>query len=291
VTWRYVEARDAGAPLPRRLLGVWRHRRLWRRMAERDLRQRYVGSTLGLAWTALSPLLFVAVYVSIFTFVFGARLGGDEVGGGGAPQGGPDAPTVEYALYVLSGLLPWVAFSDVAGRATQTMAEHRNLVKYAVFPVQILPLTSLYAVSFSQGIGLVLVLLLSAWLGGGLPVTLWLLPLVLLLQILFLAGVAWLLGALGAILRDVKEVVQLTLMVGMFLTPIFYLEQSLPPPLRLVLELNPLTHLVRLYRGVVLGPGFWHPASLPVFALIAVATLLAGFLAFERTRTFLSDIL
>ncbi|HEX2514182.1 MAG TPA: ABC transporter permease, partial [Chloroflexota bacterium] len=266
-------------------------RRLWRRMAERDLRQRYVGSALGLAWTALSPLLFVAVYVSIFTFVFGARLGGDEVGGGGAPQGGPDAPTVEYALYVLSGLLPWVAFSDVAGRATQTMAEHRNLVKYAVFPVQILPLTSLYAVSFSQGIGLVLVLLLSAWLGGGLPSTLWLLPLVLLLQILFLAGVAWLLGALGAILRDVKEVVQLTLMVGMFLTPIFYLEQSLPPPLRLVLELNPLTHLVRLYRGVVLGPELWHSASLPVFALIAVATLLAGFLAFERTRTFLSDIL
>ena len=278
MTWRYVEARDAGAPLPRRLLGVWRHRRLWRRMAERDLRQRYVGSALGLAWTALSPLLFVAVYVSIFTFVFGARLS-------------PGAPTAEYALYVLSGLLPWVAFSDVAGRATQTMAEHRNLVKYAVFPVQILPLTSLYAVAFSQGIGLVLVLLLSAWVGGGLPVTLWLLPLVLLLQVLFLAGVAWLLGALGAILRDVKEVVQLTLMVGMFLTPIFYLETSLPPPLRLVLELNPLTHLVRLYRGVVLGPELWHPASLPVFALIAVATLLAGFLAFERTRTFLSDIL
>ena len=143
MTWRYVEARDAGAPLPGRLLGVWRHRRLWRRMAERDLRQRYVGSALGLAWTALSPLLFVAVYVSIFTFVFGARLS-------------PGAPTAEYALYVLSGLLPWVAFSDVAGRATQTMAEHRNLVKFAVFPVQILPLTSLYAVAFSQGIGLVL---------------------------------------------------------------------------------------------------------------------------------------
>ena len=169
MTWRYVEARDAGGAPPQRACsasgatagcGGWR---------SATLRQRYVGSALGLAWTALSPLLFVAVYVSIFTFVFRGQ----------AQSGGSDR---EYALYVLSGLLPWVAFSDVAGRATQTMAEHRNLVKYAVFPVQILPLTSLYAVAFSQGIGLVLVLLLSAWVGGGLPWTLWLLPLVLLLQ-------------------------------------------------------------------------------------------------------------
>ena len=223
MAWHYVGARDADAPLPVRLLGVWRHRRLLKRMAERELRQRYVGSALGLAWTALSPLIFVAVYVVIFTFVFGARLN-------------PGAPTAEYALYVLAGLLPWVAFSEVAGRSTQTMAEHRNLVKFVVFPVQILPLTSLYVVALSQAIGLLVLVLLATWLHGGPPPGLWLLPAVLVLQAIFLAGVAWLLGALGAVLRDVKEVVQVALMVGMFLTPIFYLERDLPRPLRLIVR-------------------------------------------------------
>jgi homopolymeric O-antigen transport system permease protein len=278
VAWRYVEARDAGAPLPLRLLGLWRHRRLLRRMAERDLRQRYVGSALGLAWTAVGPLIFVGVYVFIFTFVFGARLSAG-------------APTAQYALYVVAGLLPWVAFAEVAGRATQTMAEHRSLVKFVVFPVQILPLTSLYAVALSQGIGLAVAVLLAVWLNGGPPPALWLLVPVLVLQALFLAGTAWLLGALGAVLRDVREVVQVTLMVGMFLTPIFYLERDLPRPLRLLVEVNPLAHLARLYRDALLGTGIEHPLSLPVFAVVALVTLLAGFLAFERTRVFLSDIL
>jgi lipopolysaccharide transport system permease protein len=171
------------------------------------------------------------------------------------------------------------------------MGEHRNLVKFVVFPVQILPLTSLYAVAFSQAVGLLLVVPLAIWLNGGVPPTLWLLLPALLLQTCFLAGVAWLLGALGAILRDVKEVVQVALMVGMFLTPIFYLERDLPRPLRLVVELNPLAHLARLYRDALLGLGVEHPLSLPVFAACAAVTLLAGFVAFERTRVFLSDIL
>jgi lipopolysaccharide transport system permease protein len=278
VAWRYVEARDAAAPLLMRLAAVWRHRRLLQRMAERDLRQRYVGSALGLAWAALSPLIFVGVYVVIFTFVFGARLS-------------PGAPTAQYALYVLAGLLPWVAFSEVASRATQTMAEHRSLVKFVVFPVQILPLTSLYVVAFSQAIGLAVLVLLATWLHGSPPPTLWLLLLAVLLQVVFLAGVAWLLGALGAMLRDVKEVIQVALTVGMFLTPIFYLDRDVPRALRLVIELNPLAHLIRIYRDALLGTGVISPWSLPIFGVVAVATLLGGFLAFERTRAFLSDIL
>jgi lipopolysaccharide transport system permease protein len=278
VGWHYVEARDAAASLPRRLLAVWRHRRLLQLMAMRDLRQRYVGSTLGLAWAVLSPLLFVAVYVAIFTFVFGGRLS-------------PGAPTAEYALYVVSGLLPWVAFSEVAARATQTMGEHRSLVKFVVFPVQILPLCSLFVTTLSQGLGLAVLLVMAVVVQGGLPPMLWLLLPTLLAQAVFLAGAAWLLGALGAILRDVKELVQVALMVGMFLTPIFYLERDLPAPLRLVLELNPLVHLLRLYRTAFLGAGLEHPVSALAFVVIAAGTLLLGFVTFDRTRSLLSDIL
>src|SRR5688500_5638555 len=174
MAWRYVEARDAGASLPVRLAGLWRHRALLRRMAERDLRQRYVGSGLGLAWAAIHPLLLIAAYALIFTFVFRGRLR-------------PDAPPAEYALYVLTGLLPWASISDVATRSVQVMAEHRGLVKFVVFPLQILPLTTVLAVGLSQAVGLVALLLITAVVRGLQP-SLLLLVLVVPLQIVLQIG-------------------------------------------------------------------------------------------------------
>jgi lipopolysaccharide transport system permease protein len=278
MAWRYVEAREAGQPLLRRLFGIWHHRRLLRRMAERDLHQRYAGTSLGYAWAILYPLLLVAFYAFIFTVVFRGRLS-------------PDAPPSEYALYVVSGLLPWVAFSEVATRSTQAMAEHRGLVKFAVFPIQILPLTSLYATAFSQVAGLVALLAWAIWSHGGPSAgLLWLIP-VIVVQIAFLAGISWLLGALGAVIRDVKELVAVALMVGMFLTPIFYVERDLPAPLRAAVLLNPLTHLLRGYRDAVVTGAPEHPLSLLILAAVALVTLLAGFRVFERTRVFLADIL
>jgi lipopolysaccharide transport system permease protein len=277
MTWRYVEARDTDAPLPRRILGLWRHRRLLRRMAERDLRQRYAGSTIGYLWAAVSPLLFVALYTAIFTTVFRGRLS-------------PGGPPQEYALYVVSGLLPWVVFTEVASRATQVMAEHRSLVKFAVFPIQVLPLTALYTVAFSQAAGLIALIALAAWSAGGLPPALPLLAPALVLQAVFLAGVCWLLGAAGALLRDVREVITIALTAGMFLTPIFFTDADTPRLLRPVIELNPLTHLIRLYRDALLG-GSLHVASLAVFAVVALVTFVAGYVAFERARVFLSDVL
>jgi lipopolysaccharide transport system permease protein len=246
-------------------------------MAERDLRQRYAGSAIGYLWAALYPLLFVALYTIIFTTVFRGRLS-------------PGGPPQEYALHVIAGLLPWVAFSEVAGRATQAMAEHRNLVKFAVFPIQVLPLTALYTTAFSQIVGLVALVGIAVWSRGVISPSLILLLPTIALQVVFLAGVAWLLGAAGAVLRDVRELVTIALMAGMFLTPIFYTDADTPRLLRPFVELNPLTHLIRLYRDALLG-GPLHTTSFAVFAVVACLTFLAGYLAFERTRLFLSDIL
>ena len=139
--------------------------------------------------------------------------------------------------------------------------------------------------------GLSLLVLIAGVARGGLAPSVLLLLLVMPLQLLFLAGVAWLLGAVGAVLRDVKELVTVVLMVGMFLTPIFYVERDVPATLRTVIALNPMTHLLHLYRDALLGVGLVHPVSLAIFGAVAFLTFLAGFLVFERTRVFLSDLL
>ncbi len=247
-------------------------------MAERELRQRYVGSTIGLAWAVIYPLLLVGFYTGIFAFIFRGRLS-------------PAAPPGEYAIYVVTGLLPWVAFSEVSSRATQVMADNRGLVKFAMFPIQILPLTALYAASISHAAGLALVLAFAAWTRHGLGLELlWLVP-ALVMQLFLLAGVSWLLGALGAVIRDVKELVGIGLTVGMFATPIFYVEADTPPALRPIIEANPMTHVIRLYRLALLDVGRVDAVNLVVVTVAAIVLLLLGFHTFERVRIFLADIL
>ena len=145
MTWQYLGERPDERPLLMRLVGVARHFQAWRAIAERELRLRYVGSTLGLAWAVVHPLLFVGAYTFIFAFVFRARLA-------------PDAPRDQYALYVVLGLLPWVAVTDVATRATEAMASHRSLVKHVRFPLEVVPLYSLAASLLSLLIGLLVLL-------------------------------------------------------------------------------------------------------------------------------------
>jgi lipopolysaccharide transport system permease protein len=279
VTWRYVASRDADAPFVQRLLSTWQHRALLVRMSERDVRLRYAGSSLGRVWAVVYPLLLVAFYAAIFTFVFRGRLGQDDQ----SPQ--------RYALYVISGLLPWLSITEVATRAVQTMAEHRGLVKHVMFPVQILPLTGVYAAVLPQAVGLIALIAFASWVGNGFTAQVLTLGPVVILHLLLLAGVAWLLGAIGALLRDVRELLTIALTAGMFATPIFYTEQDAPALLRLVLNFNPITHLLNAYRDALLGGPPRHPESLPILAAIAVITLAIGFWTFERTRVTLADIL
>ena len=246
-------------------------------MAQRDLRQRYAGASLGTWWAVVNPLVFVGAYTLLFTVIFRARL---------TPDSAPSA----YALYVVSGLLPWVAFTEVATRATQTVAEHRALIKYTMFPAELLPLTGLYGAMLSQVAGFVVVAGVGIIVTGNVPSgALWIVP-ALVSQVVFLAGVAWLLGAVGAAFRDAREVIQILLTAGMFFTPIFFDPSTLPAPLRAVVLLNPVAPLIEAFRGAILGAPV-DVSRLAAFGALAVVLAIAGFAAFERVRGELADAL
>ena len=135
-------------------------------------------------------------------------------------------------------------------------------MKHVRFPLEVVPLYSLATSLISLFIGLLVLLPVLAWRQGGLPWGVVGLPLILLAQFAFTIGLAWLLGAVGAFLRDIKELVQITFMIGMFLTPIFYVESVLPDLLRPIIWLNPLAHLARaLSRRIADRDAVRHPAS------------------------------
>jgi lipopolysaccharide transport system permease protein len=258
---------------------IWRNRGLIRTLVRRDVLSRYTGSFGGAFWAVLNPLLLMLTYFFVFGIVMGTKFGNDQSRTG-------------FALYFLAGMLPWLAFSEAAGRAPFILVEHRSFIKKLVFPVETLPVNVVAAGLVTEFFGLILFALALLLIRGRVPASVLYLPLVIVPQVLFTAGIAWFLSALGVFVRDLGQIIGYLLTVLMFLTPIFYPEEQLSRlPAGALLKNNPIYVLVHAYRATLLesrAPD-WH--ALAWFALVSVAVFLAGHAWFYKLRKSFADLI
>ena len=259
-------------------LTIARNRSLIRTMVRRDILGRYRGSFGGAFWTILNPLLLMLTYFFVFGVVLRTRFGSDPSRAG-------------FALYFLAGMLPWLAFSEAAGRAPSVMLEHRNFVKKLVFAVETLPVNLVVSGLVSEIFALLLFTVGFFLARGTLPATVLWLPALIIPQVLFTAGVCWFLAALGVFVRDLGQIIGFLLTLWFFLTPICYPEASLPGVAMPLLSKNPMFVLVRGYRAVFLEGQ--APAFGPLWKLwiISAAVFILGHAWFYKLRRSFADII
>lgn len=255
---------------------LYRHRALLARMTARDFKGRYAGSLMGVFWTVITPLLLLAVFTFIFAVVFKARFGGRaELG--------------VSALYILCGILPWLAFQEGLSRAGTVALENKNLVTRAMFPLSVLPCYPALAAMLGQMAGFfILGMLSSATIGPPGP-SLILLPLIIAIQLVLTAGLAALACALSVYVRDVVHALPVLLLVWFYGTPVFYPADMVPDKFRFLIALNPVAHLVEAYRAVILEGAWPDPANMGAalgYALLAAAI---GFAAFGKLSPGFAD--
>lgn len=246
--------------------------------AKRDLTDRYAGNSLGLTWIFIQPLATIAIYLSVFTLVFKVRI--------------PQSANVEgsFSLFFLSGFVCWMAISDVLSRAPTLVSSNAALVKQIVFPTQILPLKSALAVSLTQLIFVVMVAVYSASTIGLSPMLLALFVACPLL-LLFGAGLASLLGAVGVFVKDVKDFVSLLLTGGLFLTPVFYPPGAVQEPIATVIRYNPLSYPIYCFQDILFYQRFEHPEAWLIFAGLAFVFLICGQFLFRSLKHLFGDAL
>jgi lipopolysaccharide transport system permease protein len=262
------------------ILTIWRNRGLIRVMVRRDILGRYRGTFAGGFWTVISPLLLMLTYFFVFGLVLHARFEQDP-----SPSG--------FALYFLAGMLPWLAFSEAAGRAPTVMIEHRNFVKKLVFAVETLPVNLVVAGLVGEAFAIALYIVFLLLLRGRVPFTVIWLPALLIPQILFTAGLSWLLAALGVFVRDLGQVNGFLLTIWFFLTPICYPEKSLgslPHSATLLLSKNPIYVLVRGYRAIFLDSQAPAPGPLWKLWVLSAAMFILGHAVFYKLRKSFADI-
>jgi lipopolysaccharide transport system permease protein len=270
---------DVKAPLWQGAWALWHdHRELVQSLVRRDLSNRYKGSMMGLFWAILTPAVQIAIFTLIFAGIFKARFGSQR-------------SELGFAVYLFCGMLPWIAFSEAVQRATTSLTENVNLVKRVVFPIEALPLNLVLSALVQQLIGTAILLVAALLLEGTLRLTALLLPVLLIPQLMLTLGLSWLAASLGAFLRDTPQFTQLLLMVWLYLTPIYYPEEMIPPRFQWISQFNPIAPLVRSYRRILLE-GQWPDWQGLAFTLtFALVCFIFGYWWFERTKKAFADIL
>jgi len=256
---------------------MWRHRSLIRSMTRRDILGRYRGSFGGATWAVLNPLLLMLTYFFIFGVVLQQKFNAG------------DRP-VDYVLYFLAGMLPWLAFSEAVGRSPTILVEYRNFIKKLRFPVETLPLNIVGSGMVTECFGLVIFAAGVILIRGGLSATVLWLPLLIIPQILFTAGICWFLSALGLFVRDLGQVIGYIVTLWFFLTPICYSEAALKTQAP-ILAKNPIYLLVRAYRSVLLEGQAPDRHALLIFWCLAIGIFLAGHAWFYKLRKWFADVI
>jgi lipopolysaccharide transport system permease protein len=264
-------------------LWPWGQRSLISQMARRDVSARYRQSWLGTAWLVLTPLLMLTVYTLVFQHVMNVRWPG--AASTAAPTG------LAFALQVYAGLAAYNLVAECVARAPTLVLEQPHLVKKVVFPLPVLAWVQALTAGVGLAVSALLLLGMTAWVRGGLPLSALALPVVWLPLWVLCLGLVWWLSAVGTYVRDVAQVLGPALGALMFLSPIFYPLQALPATLQTVLGLNPLATVIEQTR-IALIVGQWPDwGALGLLALVALGVAAGGAAFFRLAQQGFADVL
>lgn len=250
---------------------MWSGRHLVASLVRRQYQLRYRQSFLGVTWAFLAPLATLGAAAIVFRGIV-------NVDTGGAP----------YALFALSALVPWTFFANSVSLAVPSVAIAQQMVPRLAFPRAALPLSMIGASLVDLGIATAIFVAFAYAMGPGLPATAAWLPLLMLIEIVFVIGIGLLGSALNVFARDIRLAVPLFVQLWLFLTPVMY---PLPEKARGWFLLNPMAGLVESIRGSLV---FGRTPELDVLgpALVGgVAAFLLGSWYFRTTEHRFADVI
>jgi lipopolysaccharide transport system permease protein len=259
---------------------LWARRDLISQFARRYFFARYRGTHLGAVWAFISPLVMLAVYTFVFNYVFQAR------------NPSADITNSQFAVLLFCGITVYGIFSESVSRSSSLVLDNPNYVKKVVFPIEVLPVSSVASSLMFSSFSMLLVVL-GTWAAfGRVPWTVVLIPLVLLPLVFLSLGLAWFLASLGVFIRDISNlVVLLVSQLLFFLTPIFYRIENLPERLKPIAVLNPLAHIVEGARRVLVLGQQPDWAALGLVTIVGLLTMQLGYAWFMKSKRGFADVL
>ncbi len=246
---------------------------------QRQLTSGYGKYYLGHIWAFLGPLLMVVLLTAVFSEVLGIKF--REVTGDSS---------LNFGLFLYCGLLPFLAFSQALTQGVTMIRRNSDLVTKVVFPLELLPLSQVTASLLQNSFGFAALLFILVVFEHRLHPTIFLLPLIMVPQLVFTCGLSYLISVLGTYVPDIRETLRAFVRAMFFMTPIIWPAGRVPEDYKWLVDYNPLTFLVEAYRNLILEGTLPFGEQAIYFCLVAVTLFVAGLALFNRVKHNFADL-
>lgn len=245
---------------------IYAYRQMINSLVRRDLRGRYKGSVLGFLWTFINPLLQLLVFTLVFSVIMKA---GYE----------------QYYLFLFVALVPWMFFAASVQDGSTSILREKEMVKKIYFPREVLPIATVTSGFINMLLTFIVTFIVIAISGRGFnPLALLCLPIVMIVQYVLCLGVALIVAALTVYLRDLQYILGILVMALQYLTPVMYGSEMVPDWALTIFNLNPLTHVIGIYRTILYYKEVPDLTSLLLVLGIGVVFILVGGLLFKKLQ-------
>jgi ABC-type polysaccharide/polyol phosphate export permease len=241
---------------------IVQYRSLLRDLVSRDLKVRYKRSVLGVAWTMLNPLLTMVVFTMVFSQVL-------------------RVPVKNFAVYFLSGFLLWNFVAQTTSWSTGCLLGYASLIKKIYVPKAVFVLATVLSGLVNLLLSLIPLALIMLVVGHPFHAALAFIPIPMLLGMLFALGLSLLLAPLSVMFADIVPIYQVVLTLWLYLTPVMYPIEMVPPEYRGVVDANPMSYLVEAFRAPIYGGVLPDGGVLMAATAFALAAMVLGWTVFQ----------
>ncbi|NQY43194.1 MAG: ABC transporter permease [Legionellales bacterium] len=255
---------------------IYQKKYLLKVIVNRDFKKMYAGTYFGVVWVFLQPLIYICVIYAVFTFGIRASFRGN----------------VPFVSYLLTGMIPWMFFSELLNSASSTIKQHGYLIKNASIRISILPIVKIISHSISHVI-LISIAILVVVLNGK-PITIYSFQLVyyFFAMNLLLFGTILILSSIGLFIPDTANIIKIITQFGFWLTPIIWDISKLPTKFHWLVHLNPLGYIISGYRDSLLyensiAINLWQAIYYWSFTLVIC---IIGIAVFRRLRPHFAEV-
>jgi ABC-type polysaccharide/polyol phosphate export permease len=263
--------------MPEMFAELVRYRGLLAMLAWRDIRVRYKQSLLGVAWAILMPLIQTLVLWAIFQ---SGVLGIDKT----------QVYDMPYFLFVLSGVIPWTLFNGTLAASVESLTRNSRLVTKIYFPREVFPLGTVGGALVDFGVSMFIIVPVYIFyiirdVHVHPSLMLLALPVVLLVQLMLVAGLSLIVSMANLFFRDVKYLMTFVLQLWFFATNVMYpIRFVAHPALKGVAFINPMIAILDAYRDCLMGNGLHNPIGFLAAAVVSAVVLLGGWTMFHKAE-------
>lgn len=242
---------------------LYQYREFLKTSILKEFRGKYKKSFLGVLWSFINPLLQLITYSIVFSFIMKN-----------------DIPN--YYVFLVVALIPWTFFATTLTQSTTSIVVNGGILKKVYFPRIILPISTVTSNLINFLISCIIVLGALLVSGIGFSWYMLLLPLVILLEYLIALAFSFILSAITVYIRDLEYFINVLIMLWFYLNPIVYSVDVIPNNFKFIFSLNPLLHILNMYRDILYYKQLPNLCSMGILYIITFIALGLGIVIFRK---------